>query len=443
MGAPTIEAALRIRVLALVVPTLLVVGSAPVAVTYYVFERADEGQAAHRAEAALRALHTELAEGDPLERSLSEVLTAADADGVRVAIQGEGAPAWRHTTRAVPASMLSLAGDACAQSRDEQGLPWVGCTARDPQFRSIAAVPVVSHTRVIVTLAEAMAAIVAVALAGMVLMVRFSVRSTTRSIAGLARWSEGILETDEPKAAPPADTTDVQQLSRAFDGLVHRLFEALARERASSAYVAHELRTPLTAIIAEVEQGIAAGGDERLARIRQDAVRLAGVIDAILALTAPPDRPLKTGVVNLADLVRDAAGEGTQVDAPDEALIEGDSHLLTLALRNLVENANKHGGRPAKLVRVTREEAWVRVAVVDDGPGLDEAAREKMFDRFWRSGRETSGKGIGLALVRVVAERHGGTATARANEDGPGLEVSMTLGPVLGWYAAKADPPER
>jgi two-component system sensor histidine kinase TctE len=74
------------------------------------------------------------------------------------------------------------------------------------------------------------------------------------------------------------------------------------------------------------------------------------------------------------------------------------------------------------------------VAVIDDGPGLDDEARARMFDRYWRATGAGTGTGLGLALVRAVARRHGGDADARANASGSGLEVWISFADVVGWH---------
>jgi two-component system, OmpR family, sensor histidine kinase TctE len=102
-------------------------------------------------------------------------------------------------------------------------------------------------------------------------------------------------------------------------------------------------------------------------------------------------------------------------------------------MRNLVDNANKYAGG-ARAVRITREGAQARIAVVDQGGGLEGPAREKMFDRYWRESADGNGRGLGLALVRAVAERHAGGVRAVPGPGGKGLEVSLTLGNVVGWH---------
>jgi signal transduction histidine kinase len=187
-------------------------------------------------------------------------------------------------------------------------------------------------------------------------------------------------------------------------------------------------------MLAELERLAANAHDPAIDRVHSDGVRLARVIESILVLSAPPGIRTGSSIVNVADLSREVAGSEVEVDAPDEALVEGDERLIALALQNLLDNARKYSGHNARVVRVTRRAELLRIAVVDDGPGLDAAERGKMFERYWRAGSEPGGTGLGLALVRAVAERHGGAAEAIANPEGRGLEVAFTIGPVVGWH---------
>src|SRR5262249_14772030 len=152
----------------------------------------------------------------------------------------------------------------------------------------------------------------------------------------------------------------------AFDTLVRRLLEALARERANSAHIAHELRTPLTALAAELESLKVTDESSRAAvsRMRSDVARLADVIEAILILSTRPDSQVRgNGVVNVADLARELAPGGVRVEAPDEALVGGDERLVALALRNLLDNARKYAGG-AQAVRVSRAGDAIQLVVL-------------------------------------------------------------------------------
>lgn len=266
--------------------------------------------------------------------------------------------------------------------------------------------------------------------------IRHAVRAPLADLTALVAWTGRVREDENlDHARPPgAQTAEIGNLAATFDALVRDLFEALGRERASSAHIAHELRTPLTAIVAEID-ALSSRDPETVAataRIRGDAIRLADVIDAILVLT-DRSRARPTEVLNVANLARELAAGELSVEAPDEALVEGDERLVRLAMRNLLDNAGKHGGG-ARLVRVSREQDRARIAVLDAGAGLDPAARDRMFDRYWRKSADGPGRGLGLALVRAVAERHGGNVDARNGLDGRGLEVSFTLGHLVGWH---------
>jgi signal transduction histidine kinase len=251
------------------------------------------------------------------------------------------------------------------------------------------------------------------------------------------------VDTDQAPPAPLADTREIARLATSFDALVRRLVDAIARARATSENIAHELRTPLTTIRAELEvlasSSPAAAAAPVVERLRGDVDRLARVVDAILILATPqgPSRAADC-VVNLADVARELASPETQVEAPDEALVVGEPRLVELAIANLLENARKHTGREARAIRVVRGVDVVRVAVIDHGPGLNEEARSRMFDRYWRASDDGGGTGLGLALVRAVAKRHGGEADARTSAGGMGLEVGVTFGNVVGWHEGDA-----
>jgi hypothetical protein len=261
---------------------------------------------------------------------------------------------------------------------------------------------------------------------------RASLRRPLASVNALVSWSEHLVADERADKAPTAGApAEIAHLATAFDALVARLFDALERERASSAHIAHELRTPLTSLRAELE---ALPPSEHVTRMIGDVDRLARAIDAILVLSRPPTRGETRVVVNVADVARELAPPEASVEVPDEALIEGDERLITLALQNVLENAGRYAGGATELV-LSREDDAIALVVRDRGPGLDVAARERAFDRHWRGTKTHGGSGLGLALVRAVAERHGGTAIASENPEGKGLEIRMTFRPVVGWHA--------
>jgi signal transduction histidine kinase len=436
MGARTLEARLTGRMLLLAGAVLVGVGVAAVVVTDRVLDSADTSRALGAAAAGRDALERELDEGDPTQVAIEEVVSDSATEGVRLSVTRPPTGGGGGSSSTLPV----LAPGACVTIADDRGVPWRTCAAEGGRVSVVAAIAIGGHRSAVGTLARGMVAVVAVALLALWLAVKRTVRGSLRELMAMVGWTARIVETEQPVAPPPARTLEVLRLEEAFDTLVRRLLEALARERANSAHIAHELRTPLTAIVAELESLKVhdEAGRAAVSRVRDDVARLADVIDAILVLSTRAAAPTKGhAVVNVADLARELAPRGVRVDAPDEALVEGDERLVALALRNLLDNARKYAGG-ADAVRVSRSGEGVRLAVLDHGPGLDEGARAKMFDRYWRGTADGEGRGLGLALVRAVAERHGGSAQAQPRADGKGLDVSLTLGGVVGWHEEPA-----
>lgn len=423
MGARSFESDLRRRLLWLVLPTIAGVAALAVAVTWWALARADEASARFKAHALLVALDTELAEGDEPGAAAREVLDEVEGEGVRASLRG-GALAAGSTTRAAPRPSVAR---SCALVHDEGW--WRGCGAANGAYEAYVELPVKDHVHVVETLAASMAAVVLLAFVAVRLAARAAMRKPLEAVGALARWSERVAARAEspPPPAPEADAEELRRLAGSLEALVGRLTDALARERATSAHIAHELRTPLTALRADLE----ALGDPRVGPLLGDVDRLARVIAAILLL-ASPSGDEAGDVVNVADVARSLAPEGATIDAPDEALIRADERLVELALVNLLENAQTHGGRAASALRVTRVDAGVRVAVIDEGTGVEPEALARLFERHWR-GPGSSGAGLGLALVSAVALRYDGSVDAAPGPGGRGLEVGITFGRVLGW----------
>ncbi len=131
----------------------------------------------------------------------------------------------------------------------------------------------------------------------------------------------------------------------------------------------------------------------------------------------------------MADIYAPAVEEGghsLSLDIRDGAVIDGDRALLAQVLANLIENALRHGGPAA---RVTLSVDGARVLVADCGPGVPLAERDKVLRRLYRleASRTTTGSGLGLSLVRVIAELHG--ADLRLRDNAPGLLVELDFAP--------------
>lgn len=209
---------------------------------------------------------------------------------------------------------------------------------------------------------------------------------------------------------------------------VHPLAEALRAQRAFVSDASHELRTPLTALdsrIQIVQRRYERGDpiDDALVDLRRNASAMDDVLTDLL-LTAESDAAGDLAVSDAAACARDAAaalapvaderGVSLVVDAPPHAQAAIAPVTLTRLCIALVDNALQHSPEGASVrVRVERADDRVLVRVIDEGPGIAEDQRERIFERFARSGEtgRRRGFGLGLALVRDVADRHGGAVS--------------------------------
>ena len=199
---------------------------------------------------------------------------------------------------------------------------------------------------------------------------------------------------------------------------VRPLVEAREREARFAAEAAHELRTPL-ARIAGIAQAARANADETVrdeafARIAATAVDASGTIGDLLALVrdervAPKlSEPVDLGALARAT-VEGARREGLayEVVIAEGCWVQGDDRRLRRLVENLLENANRHA-RARLRVRVERAGAQVALSVEDDGPGVPDVMRERIFERFVRADTDERGSGLGLSICRAIARAHGG-----------------------------------
>lgn len=237
---------------------------------------------------------------------------------------------------------------------------------------------------------------------------------------------------------------EIARLERSFDALLLRIGAALARERRFTQEASHEIRTPLTVLRARVERLASARSDgdrrDHVAVVLRELDSLETLVEALLLLARAEEAPLTRVPVNLCDLARSAAhrqelvdgagGRPVDVEAPDEILVRGNEDLLDRALGNVVENARKFSGPTGRIrIRVEARDGRGVISVADDGPGIPEATRAQVFERFYRDPAQrqaSDGAGLGLAVVRAIVARHGGTVAAGRSELG-GAELTLEL----------------
>ena len=466
-GRSGLEARLTIRLAPVIALALALVAVVAIVTT----SRGMAADETHRARSlsmtALRSFTEELGEQDAPSGSIAaaahEVHAELDGDEVHVEMDpsagdvarlGDYVPGTTADDDAPFGIFAELTAGSCVVAA-HAGSDWRACAATADERRVVVAVRIDDDELVVRRLAVGMLVTFVLAVLAALYAVRRALHEPLDDVGRLAAWSErlaaGATESDEPPPTPRARTRETAQLTASIGTLVRTLVETLARERASSAHIAHEMRTPLTALRAEVDELVALAPDNaRVAdRLRADVDRLSQVIDAVLVLSSPR-RSHRGETINVADLARSLARThapaGVEVDAPEEALVDADGALVRLALVNLLDNAARHAAPGARRLVVERVTASptaadgaaagaVRLSVVDAGPGLDPEVRSRAFDRYWRAADEGHGRGLGLALVRAVAEQHEGEADVRSAPGGPGLDIGFTLRPLLAWHA--------
>lgn len=276
---------------------------------------------------------------------------------------------------------------------------------------------IVDPLRTLVLIAATAAAVLAGLLA--VLLTRRALRPLTR----LTEGAEQIARTGDPdRRLGERDARDeVGRLTATLNEMLDSLAHARERERRFVDDASHELRTPLTALRGNAAYVARHGADpDALADIEADAERLAQLLDDLLALAredaAPQPLSATAETVDLAALARAVAEDhptARVTTGGGTATVHGDRAALERALRNLIENAERHGPDGGAItIAVAGGATTARIAVSDEGAGLSAAEAERAFQRFWRGERAAAGgSGLGLAIVRATAERHGGRVT--------------------------------
>ena len=266
-----------------------------------------------------------------------------------------------------------------------------------------------------------------------------------RNLAPLDRLAGEVRSRDAQSLAPLATAglpDEVSPLAGALNALLERLRLSLDTQRAFVADAAHELRSPLTALKLQLELLRRAGNDPDRDAAREaigaGIDRASRLVEQLLALarSEPGATPAAMERVDLAEIARRAVAETVpfaasrgvafELAAEAPARIDGDAISLGLLVRNLADNAARYSPRGSRVqVVVAADAAGTRLVIDDAGPGIAEAERQRVFDRFYRraEGGE-SGSGLGLAIVRSVAAAHGASVALDRSPQG-GLRVAV------------------
>ena len=257
------------------------------------------------------------------------------------------------------------------------------------------------------------------------------VRRLTRRLETLKRGVEAFGRGALDRRVEVEGRDEVATLATSFNLAAERV-EALVRSHKSLlANASHELRSPLARLkMATAMMSDAAPEDREHLRseINTDIAELDSLVDEVLLASrleaAPEPEHLES-----VELLALAVEEGARVDAGVEGApvsVDGEERLLRRALRNLLENARRYGGGEIRVDLEDKGAAGVQIRVTDNGPGVPEAYRERIFEPFFRlpgHAERAGGVGLGLALVRQIVERHHGQIRCVRPPEGGGCFV--------------------
>ncbi|WP_460808505.1 sensor histidine kinase [Micromonospora zhanjiangensis] len=270
------------------------------------------------------------------------------------------------------------------------------------------------------------------------------VGATLRPVEALRTGAEEITGSGLSRRLPvPASRDEIHRLAVTLNGMLDRLESARARQRTFVADAAHELRSPLANMRTQLEVAQRLGARTDWPAVADDllvdAERLSRLVDDLLLLARSDDTeprpPLADGPVELGDLLAEVA---QRFPSPPVRLVHpgrplwtaGQPDELRRIVANLLDNAVRHATSRVVLTAATAGDgAYQEVTVTDDGPGIPPADRDRVFDRFTRlddaRARDAGGAGLGLAIVRELVRRQGGTV--QLADAGPGLRAEVRL----------------
>lgn len=259
-------------------------------------------------------------------------------------------------------------------------------------------------------------------------------------VAGAAsRIAAGELTT----RLPATDDPDLVAIVGSFNTMVDALAARIERDARFVGDVSHELRSPLTSLITSVEvlgsrrEELSPRPRQALGLVEEQLARFRATLDDLLQLARLDNHPAgdEQPPVALGALVREVLATSGRpadllsTDTDEQTVVRGDKLQLERAVRNLLDNADRHAGG-ACCLEVRHHEGYVVLTVDDAGPGVPNEDRERIFERFVRGPRAARGSlpgaGLGLAIVAETAARHGGAAWCSGSPCG-GARMSLSL----------------
>ena len=265
------------------------------------------------------------------------------------------------------------------------------------------------------------------------LMVQLLARGMTSPLRERERAATRMADGDYSQIVVSPSTDEVGRLAVAFNHMAGELAELDRQRRDLIANVSHELRTPISALRATLENvvdGVVPATPELLGTMLSQTERLQRLVTQLLDLSRLESggSPLHPSLFSVSDLLTQVADEARLASrelsydvriVPDDLEAFGDPERLHQVVANLVENASRFAPEHGAVVLRSHEfPGRTVIEVLDDGPGIDEADSERIFERFYRPDAartsDDGGAGLGLAIARWIVDLHGGTIRAEA-----------------------------
>lgn len=282
----------------------------------------------------------------------------------------------------------------------------------------------------------------------------WTVDRSMRPVGEMVQTAEAIAAGDLTKRVPETQpNTELGRLGTSLNEMLTHIEAAVTSEREARrrlrqfvADASHELRTPVTAIAGYAELRRKGGLDTPEAedrawhRIESESSRIGSLIEDLLMLARLGEsQPLSLGMVDLAQVARDAAADHEAIDPErpirvtgvDSLELQADGRRLHQVVSNLLANVRVHTPSGTLVtIDVDDDGPWGVLTVIDDGPGIPPESLHHVFERFYRAdpsrSRRSGGSGLGLSIVSAIVEAHGGTVDA-TNDPGGGARFTVRL----------------
>jgi two-component system, OmpR family, sensor kinase len=265
--------------------------------------------------------------------------------------------------------------------------------------------------------------------------------SLAKPLRGLAQTARRVAGGDLDARARVEGSTEQQEVASAFNEMTGRLARALRSQQEFVANASHQLRTPLTGLRLRLEAAALKARDPGVERdlhaAERETERLARLLAELLTLARERERPAAVPV-SLGDVAEAArerwegpagrSGHTLRLDDEGPAVVASTPEDLGVILDNLVENALHYSPSGTTVTIEWGGGAVSRLAVLDEGPGVDSQEHERVFERFYRGAAAggTAGTGLGLSVVEALAHRWGGDVSLENRREG-GTRVEVTL----------------